>query len=601
MISSILGSLLILGGVARLTLAAQVNATARLNLDRSPSSGYSTNAICLQRNCIHPPFPGFLDLQQLEALTWQCQSHGDVKQFLRFCDDVVNYDVAIASPNTSTGLAAIVQAQEQAALTTYFYHLSGLNMDAWQYKDVRGPAADPCAEATRQMVCHTYFPKAEAGCNSGEATTFLRPCASVCSSYASACNVQCCDESAKCVVDSGSTNSTKRYVDAKAPDATCTGTLSLVQFSSTQRSASSFWTLMGLIMLPLMASGSIPELAGAGFSSGNAGAALLPVTLVAISSMLQGCDMVHMGIVASGHATSNWEKLPNYLTTYKYIAPGKMVSEGVMNSCELPDLPASERCSGNGVCTQWNSTSAFRRLRPITFCLCNRDWADPECRTQRKSHMTAFLLSVFTGFIGLDSFYLGEYYSGFGKVSSLGGFGVWWLYDVVRIGSTPIYADNFRLADDLPHWVYVCVVVLWASLLSYLVFGIGASAALKKKRMSQLLLQAEDEFMKTDSNTSYRLVNMPRASFSSYGSVMHPAVFSQQRLLGQGHYLAPQMANTYTVMHPPVAMPPVTLAPSSVWVAGATPSHMSQVGSVVSMQSQAPVLVSSTVMPAIAV
>merc|ERR1719502_2008136 len=92
-----------------------------------------------------------------------------------------------------------------------------------------------------------------------------------------------------------------------------------------------------------------------------------------------------------------------------------------------------------------------------SFCKCYRDWADPECRTKRKSQMVAYFLSVFLGFFGADHFYLGNFYSGFAKLATLGGAGIWWLIDIVRIGSSPVYANEYRLAYDLPHWEYVMI------------------------------------------------------------------------------------------------------------------------------------------------
>eukprot|EP00438_Fugacium_kawagutii_P029839 Skav200965 [mRNA] locus=scaffold448:544134:548603:- [translate_table: standard] len=48
------------------------------------------------------------------------------------------------------------------------------------------------------------------------------------------------------------------------------------------------------------------------------------------------------------------------------------------------------------------------------------------------------------GFLGLDRFYLGEVNAGALsagtlKLATLGGFGVWWLWDIMWIGSAPIY------------------------------------------------------------------------------------------------------------------------------------------------------------------
>ena len=52
---------------------------------------------------------------------------------------------------------------------------------------------------------------------------------------------------------------------------------------------------------------------------------------------------------------------------------------------------------------------------------------------QAKSHTTAILLSIFVGVLGIDRFYLG--YTGLGilKLVTGGGFGLWWLVDMILI------------------------------------------------------------------------------------------------------------------------------------------------------------------------
>ena len=50
-----------------------------------------------------------------------------------------------------------------------------------------------------------------------------------------------------------------------------------------------------------------------------------------------------------------------------------------------------------------------------------------------KSGTTALFLSLFGGFVGLDMFYLDRMWLGALKLFTLGGYGVWWLIDVIRI------------------------------------------------------------------------------------------------------------------------------------------------------------------------
>ena len=52
---------------------------------------------------------------------------------------------------------------------------------------------------------------------------------------------------------------------------------------------------------------------------------------------------------------------------------------------------------------------------------------------EQKDYMVALLLSIFVGQLGVDRFYLG--YTGLGivKLLTFGGFGVWWLIDLIML------------------------------------------------------------------------------------------------------------------------------------------------------------------------
>lgn len=57
---------------------------------------------------------------------------------------------------------------------------------------------------------------------------------------------------------------------------------------------------------------------------------------------------------------------------------------------------------------------------------------------QPKSWTTALVLSFFLGLLGVDRFYLGYVSKGILKLITLGGLGIWWLYDLIKIAGNKL-------------------------------------------------------------------------------------------------------------------------------------------------------------------
>jgi len=62
-----------------------------------------------------------------------------------------------------------------------------------------------------------------------------------------------------------------------------------------------------------------------------------------------------------------------------------------------------------------------------------------------RSRGVALALGVFGGWVGLHRFYVGKNGTGIAMLLTLGGLGMWWLYDLVLLVS-----GEFRDANDLP-------------------------------------------------------------------------------------------------------------------------------------------------------
>ncbi|KAK3824636.1 MAG: TM2 domain-containing protein [Benniella sp.] len=71
---------------------------------------------------------------------------------------------------------------------------------------------------------------------------------------------------------------------------------------------------------------------------------------------------------------------------------------------------------------------------------------DDECKSDR-SYAITILLSIFFGYIGIDRFYLGHIITGLLKLITAGGFGIWYIIDIILIviGALPDH-NGCRLA-----------------------------------------------------------------------------------------------------------------------------------------------------------
>jgi len=434
---------------------------------------------------------------------------------MNFCKDAVTYDPALPSPKSGSKgklVSELVKAQEDAAMTMYLYHLSGMGYEPWDYRTPTRSDND-CVRSVWKMVCFTYFPRSNPGCKSGEVSIYSRPCQNSCHNYVAQCGVECCDESVRCSYHhtekggNGTELVQSGYVEVDGPAATCTG--------GARRSVTSpFFLVLAIFGLHWAASASgETEQPARPVKAARCSGFLkrLPVLtlVVGLALCLQSCDSSG---IAPKHMTGNWRAKTSYLTDYAFLPNGATVStQPFLNSCSDKGLPATQQCNGRGYCKAFSPPGLAGGLSGgesgPAFCFCEELWADPECGTERKSQMKAFALSIAFGMFGADYFYLGFPLWGIAKLLTLGGCGLWWLTDIVRITSGNVYAWNYRTANDLNHsWAVLIVVFLFlaigflAAIESYMVY--------RTKRRNDIAFLEQAEESSHWKNTKQHMMQM---------------------------------------------------------------------------------------------
>jgi TM2 domain-containing membrane protein YozV len=84
---------------------------------------------------------------------------------------------------------------------------------------------------------------------------------------------------------------------------------------------------------------------------------------------------------------------------------------------------------------QTNNQNPEIKVPDIAFSNNEPVIATPEVISKQRHFLAVFFLSLMWGFLGVDRMYLGKYVTGFLKLITLGGFGLWALIDFSNIVS----------------------------------------------------------------------------------------------------------------------------------------------------------------------
>lgn len=193
---------------------------------------YTQDSFCVKRTCVNPIIPGMSFMGESvmelnEQQFWECAQYANkpgLSHVAGFCSRVVHqYPFAIPRGSDDVTEGMRIQIQEKKAMDAYVGHLSAMGHSFWDYTEPW--EHDECIQNVWKMACYTHFPR----CNALTEGAYLRPCASSCQNYLSACNVECCDEGVQCVfthtkvTSDGTVVTEEGYVPHHGPSPLCTG------------------------------------------------------------------------------------------------------------------------------------------------------------------------------------------------------------------------------------------------------------------------------------------------------------------------------------------------------------------------------------------
>lgn len=221
--------------------------------------------------------------------------------------------------------------------------------------------------------------------------------------------------------------------------------------------------------------------------------AAFAVVLLSVSLTLQGCDLPRVDgyfdvgeMKVPAHRMAVWRMQEDYYDKFGFM--DGVTHTRKFNSCMDPNMNALNVCSGRGKCMPFQVNDL---ANPLFICSCDWRFADPECGTKRKSQAVAWMLSLFTGYLGFDEFYLmfpergvlkfiitifcaalyglSEEQGELQRVVAAVLFNAVWLIDIVRIGSAPVSTKHFALAPDLPRWAFSVITMTFMISLGILI------------------------------------------------------------------------------------------------------------------------------------